>query len=65
MTSATIYTFPMRDQEHEWEVIRLRRRGEYLGTVRAADEAAALKAAVKAFAPKSLFEQKQLLIRRA
>lgn len=65
MASATIYAFPRRDKEHEWEVIRLRHRGEYLGTVRAADEAAALEAAVKAFALKSPFAQKQLLIRRA
>jgi hypothetical protein len=65
MTSATIYSFPVREREHEWEVIRLRYRGEYLGTVRAADEATAFKAAVEAFALKSLYEQKQLLIRRA
>jgi hypothetical protein len=37
-------------RESEWRVIRLRSRGEYLGTVQAPDEAAAVKAALKAFA---------------
>jgi hypothetical protein len=36
-------------RNHQWEVIRLRARGERLGIVAAADETAALKAAVKAF----------------
>lgn len=40
----------MGKQEREWEVIRLRARGEWLGTVKAADEAAAVKAALKVFA---------------
>jgi hypothetical protein len=34
----------------EWEIIRLGARGERLGIVKAPDEAAALKAALKAFA---------------
>lgn len=55
----------MRRKEYEWEVIRLRYRGEYLGTIQAADEDAALKAAVKMFALRTVTEQKQLLIRRA
>jgi hypothetical protein len=65
MKSATVYTFPMLKKECEWEVIRLRYRGEYLGKVTAADEGAALQAAVKAFALTTLSQQKQLLIRRA
>jgi hypothetical protein len=64
METATVYIFPMRSKEYEWEVIRLRYRGEYLGTVRAADEAAALKAPVKTYSLKAP-QQKQLLIRRA
>ena len=64
MATATIYTFPVRKTEYEWEVIRLRCRGELLGIVRAADEEGALQAAVKTFALKAR-EDKQLLIRRA
>ncbi|HEX3881003.1 MAG TPA: hypothetical protein VHW24_28690 [Bryobacteraceae bacterium] len=65
METATIHIFPTRKTEYEWEVIRLRCRGEYLGTVKAADEDAALQAAVKMFALKTTSAQKQLLIRRA
>lgn len=39
----------MRKREREWQVIRLRSRGEYLGVVVAKDDEAAIKAAVKAF----------------
>jgi hypothetical protein len=39
-----------REQITEWRVIRMRNRGEYIGTVTAADEASAIKAAIKAFA---------------
>jgi hypothetical protein len=35
--------------EREWQVIRLRSRGEYLGVVVAKDDKTAVKAAVKAF----------------
>jgi hypothetical protein len=40
---------PERKRKKEWEVIRLRARGEYLGRVTAPDEEAALKAAIKMF----------------
>jgi hypothetical protein len=38
-----------RKSETEWRVIRLRSKGEYLGAVAGADEATALKAALKLF----------------
>jgi hypothetical protein len=63
MTSATVYVFPMRKREREWEVIRLRARGEYLGTVSAPDEEAALKAALQTFALEKT-EEKRLLVRQ-
>jgi hypothetical protein len=62
MASATAYIFPMRKKEREWEVIRLRARGEHLGCVTAPDEQAALKAALKTFALDKV-EQERLLIR--
>lgn len=37
-----------RKKEYEWEVVRLRAKGEYLGKVKAPDEGAALKAATGA-----------------
>lgn len=55
----------MRKKECEWEVIRLRANGEYLGVVKAADDKAALKAAIQAFAIETVEEQSRLLIRRA
>lgn len=39
----------MGKRESEWQVIRIRSKGEYLGTVKAPDEAAAVKAALKVF----------------
>jgi hypothetical protein len=42
------YIFGMRKGERKWQVIRMRSRGEYLGTVTAADEKTALKVAIKA-----------------
>ena len=53
----------MRKREREWEVIRLRARGEYLGTVSAPDEQAALKAALQTFALEKT-EEKRLLVRQ-
>ena len=44
--------FPLRNKECEWEVIRLRAKGEHLGRISAPDEKAALKLAVKQFALK-------------
>lgn len=38
-----------RKRKIEWEVIRLRARGEYIGTVSAPDQQTALKVALKAF----------------
>lgn len=63
METATVYIFPMRKREREWEIIRLRARGEYLGTVSAPDEQAALNAAVKTFALNKV-EAKRLLVRQ-
>jgi hypothetical protein len=53
-----------RKRKIEWKIIRLRARGEYLGTVSAPDQAAALKAALKMLALEKA-EAKRLLIRRA
>jgi hypothetical protein len=52
-----------RKRKIEWEVIRLRARGEHLCTVSAPDKQAALKAAAKLFALDKL-EMKQLLVRQ-
>ena len=54
----------MRKKEYEWEVVRLRARGEYLGKVKAANEERALKAALKAFAITDPEHKKRLLVRR-
>ena len=64
MASATVYIFPMRKKEREWQVIRLRAKGEYLGTVEAPDQDAALKVALKQLRLDSI-EAKRLLIRPA
>lgn len=48
----------MRKKEYEWEVVRLRAKGEYLGKVKAPDEDAA------AFAITDPEQQKRLLVRR-
>jgi hypothetical protein len=63
MEAATIYLFPVQKREREWEIIRLRARGEYLGTVSAPDEQAALRMAVKTFALDKV-EAKRLLVRQ-
>ena len=52
-----------RASKIEWQVIRLRARGEYLGTVSAPDEDAAWKAAIKLFAFRA-DEAKRLIVRR-
>jgi hypothetical protein len=49
MQSATVYIFPMRKKEHEWEVIHPRSKGEYMGRISAADEKSALKKAIEEF----------------
>lgn len=51
-----------RKRKIEWEVIRLRARGEYIGTVAAPDQESALKAALKAFELKAA-EANRLLVR--
>lgn len=51
-----------RKRKIVWEVIRLRARGEYIGTVSAPDQQAALKAAVKAFELNAT-EVERLLVR--
>jgi hypothetical protein len=38
-----------KSKQREWQIIRMRAQAEYLGTVKASDEAA-LKAVLKAFA---------------
>ncbi len=48
-----------RKRKIEWEVIRMRARGEYLGVVSAPDQEAALKAALKEKA-----KEKRLLLRQ-
>ena len=45
----------------EWQVIRLLARSEYLGTVVAPDEQAAMKAALKMFGLEKV-EEKRLLL---
>jgi hypothetical protein len=62
--TATVYIFPMGKKERDWEVIRLRAKGEYLGRVTAPDEKAALKAIMKLLDLKP-WDEKRLLIRRA
>jgi hypothetical protein len=54
----------MRKRVIEWEVIRLRAKGD-LGVVSAPDEERALKAAIKFFEIRNVEQQKQLLVRRA
>ena len=39
----------MRNGEREWQVIRLRAKGEYLTTVKAKDEKTAVRVAMKLF----------------
>jgi len=64
MDMATVYVFPMRKRVREWEVIRMRARGELLCTVTAANEAVALKLAVKQLALDAR-EADRLLVRKA
>jgi hypothetical protein len=52
-----------RKRKIEWEIIRIRSKGERLGVVSAPDEQAALKAALKAFALEKA-EEKRLLVRQ-
>ena len=54
----------VRKKEFEWEVVRLRAKGEYLGKVKAPDEDGAIKAAIKAFAITDPEHKKRLLVRR-
>lgn len=63
METATVYCFPMRKKLSDWQVIRLRAKGEYLGRVQAPDEEAAMKAAIKAFGLRAA-EAQRLLVRR-
>jgi hypothetical protein len=65
MDSAAVYIFPMRKKMREWEVIRLRSRGEYLGVVQAPDEESAIKAAIKMFAVPSYLHTSLLVRQRA
>ena len=64
METATLYVFPMRKKDCEWQVIRMRARGELLCTVTAADEATALKLVVKQLALNAR-EADRLLVRKA
>jgi hypothetical protein len=64
MKSATVYIFPMPKKESEWEVIRLRSKGEFVGRVTAPDENAARKVITKLLGLKP-WDEKRLLIRQA
>jgi hypothetical protein len=52
-----------RKRKIEWQVIRLRARGEYIGTVTAPDEQSAIRAALKMLRLEAE-EAKRLLVRR-
>jgi hypothetical protein len=52
-----------RASKAEWQVIRLRARGEYLGTVTAPDEQSAMKAALKMLRLQTA-EAKRLMVRQ-
>jgi hypothetical protein len=52
-----------RASKIEWQVIRLRARGEYIGTVSAPDEQSAIRAALKMLRLEA-GEAKRLLVRR-
>jgi len=54
----------VRKKVVRWEVIRLRAKGEYVGTVEAKDKEAARKAAVKEFSLRA-GEERRLIIRPA
>jgi hypothetical protein len=54
----------LRKKQFDWDVIRLRARGEYLEKIRAADEEAAIKAAIMTFEITDPEHQKRLLVRR-
>jgi hypothetical protein len=45
----------------EWQVIRLRAKGEYLGKVQAPDERAAMKVAIRAFGLRPADEHRLLV----
>jgi hypothetical protein len=47
-----------------WEIFRLAARAVYLGRVQAADERAALKAAVRDLGIKNAEQQRRLIVRR-
>jgi hypothetical protein len=64
MENATVYIFPMRKKEHEWEVISLRSKGEFVGRVNAPDEGTARKAIMKLLALKP-WDEKRLIVRRS
>jgi hypothetical protein len=60
---AYIWAMPKHKSESEWRVIRLRSKGQYLGTVKAVDHDAAVKMALKQFGVDKS-EADRLLIRR-
>jgi hypothetical protein len=64
MKSATVYIFPIPKKEHEWEVIRLRSKGEFLGRITAPDENAARQAITKLLGLQP-WDEKRLIVRRA
>ena len=53
-----------RKREYDFQVIRLRSSGQYLGTVRAADAKAAKEAAVTAFGLRPVDQSRIIVLRR-
>jgi hypothetical protein len=55
---------PNREREREWEVIRLRARGEPVGKVTAKDREAALKIAIGRFNIRPSDQQRLIILPR-
>ena len=53
-----------RKREYEFQIIRLRSSGQYLGTVRAPDAKAAKEAAVTAFCLRPVDRSRIIVLRR-
>jgi hypothetical protein len=53
-----------KKKNFEWRITLIRKRGEYLGTVEAPDQAAAIAAAIEAFEIRDPEQQKRLVAQR-
>jgi hypothetical protein len=62
--NAHIAPMPNREREREWEVIRLRARGEPVGKVTAKDREAALKIAIGRFNIRPSDQQRLIILPR-